>query len=475
MRLIPSPELVRQALAAHSWLGLLVGALMYLVCLSGTLAVFHEEFERWEQPHVPEAARYEPAALELAVDEVLDNGTALTEHLYLTLPTPAIPRAAVSTDNEGWFVNADGSLGERASHEWTHLLQHLHLYLHLPESWGMVLVSALGALLAGLIVSGFIAHPRILRDAFSLRLGGGRLEQVDIHNRLSVWGAPFHLVIAITGAWFGLVTLTLGVVAFSRGEDPQAMIEAVYGAEPSLQQDTRHAAVAAALQQLPTLSPQGRPLYMTMHAAGTPQQFMEFAVLQPGRLIYAENFRFDTRGRFLEKLGFSDGETGRQMVYSVYRLHFGHFGGFAVKVLYALLGLALTVVSVTGINIWLERRKRRDWINHAWPGFVWGCGAGLAASAIAQVVLGVAGTPILWLGLAFAIAVGFRLQDTRRTRCVLQLATAALLVLLVLGHVLRFGADQAFGAAGIGINLALLATAGLLGWLGLRSHPQPGT
>ena len=121
-----------------------------------------------------------------------------------------MPRVTVSTDqeNQAWFVNPDGSLGGAVAHDWTHLLLNLHIYLHLPSTLGLTVVGSLGAMLFGLIVSGFLAHPRIVKDAFRLRLGGSlHLEQVDLHNRLSVWGAPFHVVIALTGAYFGLATL----------------------------------------------------------------------------------------------------------------------------------------------------------------------------------------------------------------------------------------------------------------------------
>lgn len=37
-------------------LGLAIGALMYIICVSGTAAVFYQDFERWERPTVPEAA-----------------------------------------------------------------------------------------------------------------------------------------------------------------------------------------------------------------------------------------------------------------------------------------------------------------------------------------------------------------------------------------------------------------------------------
>lgn len=471
MRLVPSPALVKQALAGHSWLGLFVGAFMYLICISGTIVVFYESVERWEQPAVPEYHTVDPQLAEQAFNEVMTNGTEITEHLYLMLPTTPIPRMVVATENTGWFVQPDGTLGETTRHDWTHLLTNLHLYLHLPITWGMIVVSLFGALLCGLIVSGFIAHPRIFKDAFALRWqGGGRLEQVDIHNRLSVWGAPFHLMIALTGAWFGLVLLVLALIGAVKDQNPEEMIETVFGGEPTLEQDSRHVAIARALEQMPGIAPEASPLYITVHDAGTPGQFMEVQAQHPGRLIYSENYRFDTSGNYLGKVGFSDGEAGKQAVYSVYRLHFGHFGGIAIKLLYAVLGLALTVVSVTGINIWLLRRKRQDWINLAWPGFVWGTPVALAATAITQTLLGLPSTALFWLLLLAAAGYGLRRGDPKATRRDLQALGAATLLLLLAGHVLRFGA-AAFGPAALGVNLALLLTAAALALLAWRQRP----
>ena len=95
MRNILPPSLVRQSLTGHSWIGLLVGALMYLICLSGTLLVFYEEFERWEQPVATEYRDYDPAVLERTFNDYLGSGVEVTPHMYLLLPTETVPRAAV--------------------------------------------------------------------------------------------------------------------------------------------------------------------------------------------------------------------------------------------------------------------------------------------------------------------------------------------------------------------------------------------
>jgi uncharacterized iron-regulated membrane protein len=455
-------------------MGVLVGALMYLVCLSGTLAVFYPEFERWEQPYVPETTSYDPQRVEQAYHRLVASGEPVTHHMFLSLPTEEMPRASLSTENNGWFLNADGSLGPKVGHDWTHMLIYLHLYLHLPETFGMILVSALGALLCGLIVSGFIAHPRLFKDAFLLRLGGSRhLEQADIHNRLSVWGAPFHLMIGITGAYFGLAVLVSWVLAWAYFDgDTDALSAAAFGAEQELVQTPRPLAIARALEETQRIDPQARPFYVTVEEADDPEkQWMIVGARHAGRLIWAEQYHFDAAGNYLGKVGYSDGEVGRQAIFSVYRIHFGHFGGLGVQILYFVLGLALTVVSVTGINVWLARRRGRDRLNDLWSGFVWGTPPALGLTAIAQVLLGIPSTAIFWVSLVASMAWAVRVQDETVSKGRLQTVTAGVLLLLVVGYLVRFQAD-ALNAVPLGINAGILATAGVFAWVANRGRDR---
>jgi uncharacterized iron-regulated membrane protein len=434
---------VKKSLAGHAWLGLVGGGLMYLICLSGTLAVFYQEWERWEQPEAHELQQADPASVQRAVASALGRLKTPPPHLYVGLPTTAMPRVTVSTEeaHQAWFVGPDGSLGEEVAHDWTHLLLNLHIYLHLPATLGLIVVGSLGAMLFGLIVSGFLAHPRIVKDAFRLRLGGSlHLEQVDLHNRLSVWGAPFHVIMALTGAYFGLATAMFFLLggAFHKG-DTEAAINAIFAAEPKLHGDDRVPNVERALREVGRVSAAGTaPSFMNVHDAGTPKQFIEIEVVQPGRLIWAEYYRFDGAGNYIGRTDYADGAVGRQVIYSSYRIHFGNFGGVPVKILYSLLGLSLTVISVTGVNIWLARRKTRDYINDLWIGTVWGAPAALALTTITEVLLNVPSTAVFWIALLVAIAWALRAKDPARARRDLCATTAALLFVFVAGYLLKF-------------------------------------
>lgn len=471
MKSLLSPGMVKRSLSGHSWLGLLAGALMYLTCLSGTVAVLYIDFERWEQPAAPEFLTYDSAILERAYAEMLQRGAEDTHHVTFDLPTKEMPRATISTDTRAWFVNSDGSLSGELRHDWTHMLTDLHNTLHLPYNIGFKVVSLLGALLCGLIISGFLSHPSIFKEAFSFRRQGSwRLEQVDLHNRLSVWGAPFHLMIAITGAFFGLTVLFRMVagVAFLDGDALDAYYK-IYGSEPEVvNEEIVPPAISRAVDQVRERFPETPPYTLTVDHADEPEaMFMIVGTRHYDRMIRGEQHRFDAAGNYLGNIGYSDGEPGRQAVNSIYRLHFGSFAGWLVKLLYIGFGLALTVVAATGINIWLIRRKTRDYLNNLWVGVIWGAPAALALTAVAGVLLNLPAAALFWLALLAALAAMQWLDDETRGKAYLQAVTGGLLAVLVTGHLLRFG-DAALGPAALGINSGLLGLAILFLFMGVR-------
>ena len=56
-------DTVRKGLDAHSAIGLVCCALLYLICATGTAVVLYEEWQRFEQPDAPEMTSIAPAAV----------------------------------------------------------------------------------------------------------------------------------------------------------------------------------------------------------------------------------------------------------------------------------------------------------------------------------------------------------------------------------------------------------------------------
>lgn len=446
----------QNALNAHNWVGVFLSVLLFLVCLSGTVAVFHLEFERWEQPHIQEMDNVSPQVIEKAMDTFLAQNLEESHHLYVVFPTSDIPRLVVENDHKAYFADQEGNLLEEESVSFTQMLVDLHLYLNLPQSWGMILVSALGAIICTLVITGIIAHKRMSKDAFKLRRGGnGQQAQIDLHNRFGLWAAPFHLVIGITGAYFGMAGIILVTVAtLNYNGDRDAVVNQIFTPDPVLAPQEGKPAIGKAFAQMETLAPEKSPIFLTVHEVGEPEQFIEIYAKAPNRMIYAEGYRFDTAGNFVGVAGYEFGEWGKQLVWAMYRLHFGDFAGMTSKWLYFVLGVMLTMLCVSGMEVWLSKKAHPPLASRLWYSVVWGSVSALALTAIADMFISGSLIAVFWCVMAVntVLTVVFK----RMTKPVWLLISGFSVLLLLTLYVVVHG-EASFNVASLQLNIPMLA------------------
>lgn len=409
--------MVKKSLSAHAAMGLITGALLYIVSLTGTVAVFYQELQRVEQPDAPVMDSIAPAAVQRAVETVLEKetGKPTTTHLYVHLPEEELPRATITTDTQAVFLRADGLIAAPEEIAWSDFLVKLHYTLNLPAIVGITIVGILGVMMLVLAVSGVVAHPRIFRDAFRLRARNGNgTGLADWHNRLSVWTLPFSVAIALTGALIGLASVTAYAIAVT---DHQGDVEAVYGPVfgEEGEADSRPGPVpdvAGALSHMAREYPDVRVTYAILHDPLTRGQHVQIVGEHDRRLIFGEYYAFDADGGFDHTAGLADGDLGQQAAASTYQLHFGTFGGLGVKLAYLLFGVALTAICATGIYIWLGKRRRRGVeeprIRGAWNGVILGTPIALAVTFAARVMAGndFPFAIAFWIVVAAAVVIG---------------------------------------------------------------------
>jgi len=438
--------MVQRALSAHRAIGLLTAAILYLVCLTGTLSVFYEEWQRVEQPAAPEMHAITPDAVQSAVAHVLasEKDKPATEHLYVHMPVEALPRATVTTDTQAMHADSKGRIVMPEHNAWAEFLLLLHYSLNLPSVIGMTIVGALGVAMLALSLTGVIAHPRIFRDAFRLRARDKEgVGLADWHNRLGVWTLPFAIAIALTGAMIGLATINgYGLASTSYDGDMEAVYAPIFGAEGP--PDARSAPipdVAGPLRTMATRFSGARPIYVIVHDPLTAGQRVQIIARHDHRLIYCENYNFDGNGHFLGTTGLADGAIGQQFIASAYPLHFGNYGGLPVKLAYAVFGLALTAIVATGITIWIRKKERRGYpqpcIRNAWEGVVWGVPLALLVTFLVRQYIGNEApfTVIFWLLSCAIVALATVLSDRLRIKSTLQMLISASGVAAILSSI----------------------------------------
>lgn len=465
-----SPATVRAVLSGHGILGLAFAAIIYLVCLSGTLAVFLHDLEAWERPAAPVVSQLAPAALTRAIDAARAQAPAETT-LYISLPSPAEPGATIvaysPTFEREWAVDAQGALVEHAA-AFAEFIMKLHIALHLPRTWGEFIVGLSGVALLSSLVSGILAHPRIFKDAFHLRLGGSRrLQEADLHNRLGIWALPFHVVIALTGALLGLSTLIVGVLAMLlyRGDTSK-----VYGLFLNMPP-----AVNAAATPLPPLmpllaearrrAPGAEPHQLVIERAGRADARITVTSERERLLVPQDTTTFDASGQVVKDQHPRDLVLGTRILGGIGQLHFGWYGGVPVRIAYGLLGIALCVVTSSGVTIWLARRRDKGravphW-ERLWAAVAWGQPLALALAALVAVALPIGGA-VLWVWLALTVLLlvgcGILRVDAMQAGRSLRRALGAVLIATACWH----GVASPVTGPSLAIDLLLLASGAFL-------------
>jgi len=396
---------VRQMIDSHSVLGLSFAALIYIVSLSGALTLFVPEISLWELPDTEAAYETTPRAIAAAAHNAeaeLEDGNEILNVVaygpdefrpYLTVRLNQRAGRGAPLDSTDWIADPrTGELLDVAEAPYAHLIEDLHTVLLLPNPWGRYLVGIIGVCMFTLILSGIFAHPTIFKDAFKLRLKrNARMAWTDMHNRLSVWGLPFHLVITFTGAFLGVAGITVVALAMLAYEgDQEAAIQVIQGPQPVL--DAPLMAASPDYESMLTRS-EAADRRFSLLVASNPKSSghtTSVAYYEEGILSMRTSDIYRNSGEFLEKFGGSGSPAGARVFGMVQPLHYGTFGGYPIKLLYFVLSLALTYITSTGMMIWFKRKKQQGQpkpkTEALWRGMTTGLSAALVATALVTVM-----------------------------------------------------------------------------------------
>jgi len=365
----------------HSWSGLVLGLFVFVVCFSGSLALFYEELEPWEDASrrlpIPEQSIAMDGTFDQWVDDLAGEDGEIgfarfgfpNHHapFYWAFVEIETPTEDGSHDHEfhevRWHPETGAEIPLRGDGAANWILR-FHQYLMWPSQLGGVtvgrgLVGIAGVILLMSILTGVVAHTKIFQELFTLRFYRSmRLKWQDTHKVVGLWGLPFFTMIAVTGAFLGVVTLLAPVVALLTFKgDQEALIEAVIGAPPE------PAGIEAEMLPFQTVGELRSPEH------GGPAQFViinNYGDLNATMDVYFEAGdkleMYDpvqisgVTGEPVDDSPFENLSPANRTIAAVTPLHYGTYGGVALKVIYMLLGFGLAGITALGMMMWVERR-----------------------------------------------------------------------------------------------------------------------
>lgn len=429
-------EVLKSLYDLHSWIGLVSGVFLFAVVFSGTLALFDHEFGPWLRDEVTGTPPMHPRALDGAIADLLPVAEQTGGTLFIRLPTPFEPYIAAAVEKgdtltvERYYDPSTGVDLPPPTEAATDVMMLLHTDLLLPWPYGRYFVGILGVFMLVLVFSGIFLHRKMVRELFTLRLHRSvRLMWTDTHKSVALWGLPFHLVLSLTGAILGLVAVTLLLGAGVSYKGDLAAAATAFGIDIGAPEDMARVTTALpserlleiAMGQIEGMSPE----HMAFKWPSGAHPQVRIAGNVDGALVFHPGVYIDAVTGEVAKLGDWRRETAMKRVYAMITpLHYGSFGGVAVKLIYAILGSGMCLLTLSGLKIWLARRSEMRGDNGQ-GAFVWdrlfeGACYGLPlASVVLYGAVKLAPADIgsddgtftwvflgLWIG--FAAAIGFR-------------------------------------------------------------------
>ncbi len=350
----------------HTWSSLACTLFLLLLCLTGLPLIFHHEIGHLTGAEV-EAPAMPPGTPPADLDRIVAAARAqrpgeVVQYLIweddpailrLSLaPSPTAPPEALRTvlvDARTAAVLEEPR--DREGFLYWMLRLHTDLFAGIP---GKLFLGAMGLLFVIATISGAVLYGPFARHGRfgTVRSGrSARLRWLDLHNILGAVTLSWVLVVGATGV---VNTLAEQVLAAWRADQLAEMVAPWRGQPPVAAPGSVEAAVAAAQAAAPGREPFFVAWPQTMFSSGhhyavflrgdTP---LTHRLLTPA-LVDAESGRLTEMRRlpwYVTALLVSQ------------PLHFGDYGGMALKLAWAVLDLATIVILLSGLWLWWRRRR----------------------------------------------------------------------------------------------------------------------
>jgi len=346
----------------HRWFGVHLGFVVFVVCLTGSVAVLGHEWDWLADP------AWRAESTEVSWEEVgATLREKLPEHRVSHVSGPVEPgfaaRALLKAPSGqlqfALFEPATGELqGVRNALTIRAFLRHFHKRLFLPN--GIYFTGVLAAVLAFSTLSGLLVFRRFWKHLLRFRVGERpSVRWADLHRTVGVWTSVFGLVIAATGIWY---LVELGVHDSGGTIEPQSpelsearLVELAADRKPRPLGEV----VDAARRALPNLRVRKVRFPRTANAPFRIEGQMDALLVRPrANRVYVEPYNLEVlaaqrAGELTALQRWSDMAD---------ELHFGTLGttgGLWSKFLYVFFGLALSIAILAGPVLALQRGEGR--------------------------------------------------------------------------------------------------------------------
>lgn len=378
----------------HTISGIIVSAVLYVIFFAGSLSFFKAEISAWQQGVSAVSGTADEGQYARLLDSLENEynllGRNITIYRYRG-SSHAFVGVEPSVDTirndlaakQGYFYY-DFAQHEQKTYtdvyDLGEFLYRLHFLAQLNEAVPVNMGYPFGYIVAGLVaflflfalITGLLLHwDKLVSNFYQFRpWAKAKAAWTDLHTVLGVIGFPYQFMFAFTGVILIINTVFVGPFGTLVYPDDTAKVyqdlgfdtpvESIYAGEPLLVKPD----VQALLDSVDAQWPGAFVKRITIKNFGDCNMRVAVAAEADHRRSFAGDGFMVIDGASGEVL--SEKSPYGQPTYTdylragIYRLHYGDFGGYAIKIIYFILGISGCFVIASGIIIWLVARDKNN-------------------------------------------------------------------------------------------------------------------
>ncbi|UXP32345.1 PepSY domain-containing protein [Reichenbachiella agarivorans] len=368
----------------HTVSGIVISVVLFVIFFAGSFSFFRDDIVNWERNHTVNPTENIEMDYDAAFDSLeskynlYSRDLSISKHyverrigINLSVPKDTI----LNTDQGRQFFYLDTENYETsdyvASYSLGEFLYRLHFLAQIPYPAGYYLSGFTALFFLFAIITGILIHWDKIVSNFYLFRPWSKLKTLwtDAHTALGTIGLPFQFVYAVTGAFFMIKALLIApsVFALYNGDQGQLYDDLGYG-EPTFLLENQTNTAAYSLNDLIEKTRTDWPDFDVNHVHVFNYGDANMHVSIEGEMN--RNSKFTGLGKRIYKI--SSGEIVDEkspltkssyldgVKNALYRLHYGDYGGYALKTVSFVLGIISCFVIISGIMIWLVARDKKN-------------------------------------------------------------------------------------------------------------------
>jgi uncharacterized iron-regulated membrane protein len=360
--MVISKKFKNAILQIHLWLGLATGLVVFVVSITGCIYVFEEEirdFTQRDKLYVP--VQQKPfAGLKAIIRSYhkASNNAKVTSIRINNARPDATVMVSGSKKSEYYFNPYTAELVEKSKTDWLHVDEDLHRTLLLGEPGKMIMNWSV-LIFVIMLISGWILwfpkQMRLLRQSLTIKWNASfKRVNYDLHNVLGFYSSFILIIIAVSGLYFAFENVKKGATFLTGSKlTKPVMVHAAAKPLPADSLPMRYEQIySAAMREYPG----AKKTALSIRKTGE----LRLRIIYPSAWSRKQNvFYFDPATLQMSKYKlYKDFKLADKLESSNYDLHTGQMFGLFGKVLACIASLISASLPVTGLIIWLKKKKK---------------------------------------------------------------------------------------------------------------------